>query len=115
MVKKCARHNIGLRRIATEDGSFLLQLLFILAVVSAGIFLRLNVVQWTIVALVSFGLLTSGFYRSAAHLLTNHDDSITWDQSVRIRAMSNIIVTFTAGITFFSCLMIFVPKITELL
>ena len=34
MVKKCARFNIGLRRIATDDGSFLLQVLFTLAVIS---------------------------------------------------------------------------------
>jgi len=115
MVKKCARYNIGLRRIATDDGSFLLQLLFTIAVISAGILLRLNVMQWTLVALLSFVLLTTGFYRSAAHLLTSHDDSISRDQAVRIKAMSNIIVIIAGGITFFSYLMIFVPKITQLL
>ena len=115
MVKKCARYNIGIRRIATDDGSFLLQLLFTIAVISTGIFLHLNVLQWTAVALLSSIFLFTGFYRSAAHLLASYDDSITWDQAVRIKAMSNLVVTFTAGITFFSFLMIFVPKINQLL
>jgi len=115
MVKKCARFNIGLRRIATDDGSFLLQVLFTLAVISAGIFLRLDMLQWTVVALLSSFFLFTGFYRSAAHLITSYDDSITWNQAVRIKAMSNIVVTFTAGITFFTFLMIFMPKINQLL
>ncbi len=115
MVKQCARYNIGIRRIATDDGSFLFQLFFIVAVISVGIFLNLNVLQWVVVAILSFVLLTSGFYRSAAHLLTTYDDSISSDQAVRIKALSNIVVTFTAGITFFSFLMIFVPKISQLL
>ena len=115
MVKKCARFNIGLRRIATDDGSFLLQVLFTLAVISAGIFLRLDMLQWTVVALLSSFFLFTGFYRSAVHLITSYDDSITWNQAVRIKAMSNIVVTFTAGITFFTFLMIFMPKINQLL
>ena len=115
MVKKCARYNIGVGRIVTDDGSFLLQLLFTIGVISAGIFLQLNALQWTAVAVLSSLLLFSGFYRSAAHLLAIYDDSISSDQAVRIKAMSNIVVTFTAGITFFSFLMIFVPKINQLL
>jgi len=115
MVKKCAHYNIGIRRIATDDGSFLFQLLFTIIVISAGIYLNLNALQWIAVAVLSFGLLTSGFYRSAAHLISIYDDSITWEQAVRIKAMSNILVTFTAGITFFSFLVIFVPKISQLL
>lgn len=115
MVKKCARYNIGLRRIATDDGSILLQSVFTIAVISAGIILRLNLIQWALVATLSFALLSIGIYRSAAHLLTSYDDSISWDQAVRIKAMSNILALFTAGITFFSYLMIFVPKITQFL
>ena len=115
MVKKCARYNIGIRRITTDDGSFLLHMLFTIAVISAGIFLRLSVSQWAIVAILSSGLLLTGFYRSAAHVLTIYDDSISLNQAVRIKAMSNILVTFTAGITFFSYLMIFMPKINQLL
>ena len=115
MVKKCASNNIGLRKIATDDGWFLLQMLFTIVVISAGIFLRLNMLQWTAVGLLSSAFLFTGFYRSAARLLTIYDDSISFDQAVRIKAMSNIVVAFTAGITFFSYLMIFMPKINQLL
>lgn len=115
MVKQCARHNIGIRRIATDDRGFLLQLLFTIAVISAGIFVQLNFLQWSIVALLSSVFLFIGFYRSAAHLLTIYDDSISLNQGIRIKAMSNLLVTFTAGITFFTYLMIFMPKINELL
>ena len=115
MVKKCARYNIGIKRIATDDGSVLLQLLLTVAVVSAGIFLHLNVLQWIFVGILSSFFLTTGVYRSAAHLLVNYDDEITLDQAVRIRAMSNIIVLFTAGFTLFSYLLIFMPKINVLL
>ena len=115
MVKKCARFDIGVRRIATDDGSFLIQLLFTIVVISAGMFLQLNVLQWLVVAILSSLFLFTGFYRSAAHLLASYDDSITGDQAVRIKAMSNIVVTFTAGVTFFSFLIIFMPKINQLL
>lgn len=115
MVKKCARHHIGIRRIATDDGGFLLQLLFTIVVISAGIFVELNFLQWSVVALVSSAFLFMGFYRSAARLLTIYDDSISLGQGIRIRAMSNLLVTFTAGIAFFTYLMVFMPKINELL
>jgi len=115
MVKKCARYNIGLKRIATDDGSVLLQLLLAVAVVAAGILLQINVIQWIFVGLLSSAFLVTGVYRSAAHLLTNYDESITVDQAIRIRAMSNIIVLVTAGFTLFSYLLIFMPKINVLL
>ena len=81
MVKKCARHNIGLRRIATEDGGFLLQVLLTIVVISAGILFQLNVIQWGLVALLSSVFLFTGFYRNAAHLVAIYDDSITWGQA----------------------------------
>lgn len=115
MVKKCARHNIGIMRITTDDRGFLLQLLFTIAVISAGIFVQLNILQWSIVALLSSVFLFSGFYRSAAHLLTIYDDSISLNQGIRIKAMSNLLLTLTAGVTFFTYLMIFMPKINALL
>ena len=115
MVKKCARHNIGLRRIATEDGGFLLQVLLTIVVISAGILFQLNVIQWGMIALLSSVFLITGFYRNAAHLVAIYDDNMSWGQAKRLRAMSNIIVTVTAGFTFFSFLIIFMPKINQLL
>jgi hypothetical protein len=115
MVKKCARYNIGFGKIATNDGSVIFQLLLTIAVIAAGVFFRLNILQWTFLALLTSVFLVTGIYRSAAHILTYHDESITLDQAVRIKAMSNLIVMMTAGFTLFSYLIIFVPKINTLL
>ena len=115
MVKKCMHYNIGVGKIATENRSFLLQVLVTLVVVSAGILLELNVIQWGMVALLTSVFLFTGFYRNAAHLVTIYDDNITWDQAVRIKAMSNLIVVITAGMTFFAYLIIFMPKINQLI
>lgn len=115
MVKKCTKHNIGLRKIFTDDGGLLLQLLFTIAVISAGIFLKLNFLQWTIISILSLALLTMGLYRSAAKLLTLYDQEISLDQGIRIRAMGNVLVAFTTGISFFTYLIIFMPKINTLI
>ena len=115
MVKKCATYKIGLRKIFTDDGGIILPLLFTIAVISAGIFLKLSILQWTIVSILSLALLTIGMYRSAANLLTIYDQSISLDQGVRIRAMGNVLVAFTTGISFFTYLIIFMPKINTLL
>jgi len=115
MVKKCARHNIGLRKIFTDDGGILLQLLFTSVIVFAGIILKLNFLQWTIVSLLSLALLAMGLYRVAAKLLTLYDQSISLEQGIRIRAMGNMLVAFTTGIAFFSYLIIFMPKINSLI
>ncbi|TFH26593.1 MAG: hypothetical protein E4H10_06540 [Bacteroidia bacterium] len=115
MVKKCASHNIGLRKIFADDGGIILPLLFTVAVITAGIFLKLNILQWTIVSILSLALLTMGMYRSAANLLTIYDQSISLDQGIRIRAMGTVLVAFTTGISFFTYLIIFMPKINTLL
>ena len=115
MVKKCARYNIGFRKILIDDGGFILQLLITAAVITAGILLKLNILQWTIVSILSLALLSMGLYRGAANLLTIYDQSMSLDQGVRIRAMGNVLVAFTTGISFFTYLIIFMPKINTLL
>lgn len=115
MVKKCTTYNIGFRRIITDDGSVLLLMLLTVAVVTAGIILGLNFLQWVFVGLLTSIFLLTGIYRSAAHLLAFYDDDISLDQAVRIKAMSNIVVVITAGFTLFSYLIIFVPKINMLM
>ncbi len=115
MVKKCATHNIGLKKIFADDRGVFLPLLFTVVVISAGIFLKLNFLQWTIVSILSLALLTMGMYRSAANLLTIYDQSISLDQGIRIRAMGTFLVAFTAGVSIFTYLIIFMPKINTLI
>lgn len=115
MVKKCASHNIGFKRIVIDDGGLLLQLLFIIAVIAAGLFVKLNLLQWTIVAGLSTIFISIGIYRSAANQLIIYDRSISSGQAIRIRALSNLLMAFTSGISFFTYLIIFMPKINQLL
>ena len=115
MVKKCARYNIGVRKLLTDDGSIVLMILFTLGIIFSGIFLNLNGLQWVIVGIISTILLSIGIYRSAAILLLNHDRSISSGQAIRIRAMSNVLMLITGGISFFAYLIIFMPKINQLL
>ncbi len=115
MVKKCATYNIGIRKLFTKDGSLGLMLLLTMGIVFMGIFLNLSGLQWVIVGIVTAILLSIGIYRSAAILLLNHDHSISSGQAIRIRAMSNFLMLITAGISFFAYLIIFMPKINQLL
>jgi hypothetical protein len=115
MVKKCASFKIGAWKIASDDGGLLLQLLFIIAIISAGIFVELNQLQWTIVILLATIFISTGVYRSAANQLIRYDTSISSGQAIRIRALSNILMASTAGISFFIYLIIFMPKINQLL
>ena len=115
MVKKCARYNIGLGKIATDKSGFLILVFFTLIVVSAGVLVELNLVQWGIVALSSFIFLSTGFYRSAAHILTRFDLTMSISQAARLKVMSNFMLTITAGISFFTYLIVFMPKINQLL
>ena len=115
MVKRCVKHKIGLRKIFADDGGVILPLLFTILVISAGIFLKLNFLQWTIVSILSVALLVMGMYRSAANLLTIYDQDISLDQGIRIRAMGNFLVAFATGVSFFTYLIIFMPKINSLI
>ncbi|MDF1574892.1 MAG: hypothetical protein P1P86_06825 [Bacteroidales bacterium] len=106
---------MGIGRIITEEGEFLIQVLFTIAVISAGIFLQLNFLQWTIVTLLSTVFLFTGFYRNAVFLAARYDDSISADQAVRIKALSNVVLAFITGFSFFTYLLIFMPKINQIL
>ena len=97
-----------------DNISIILQMLLIIVVISMGIFLKLNLLQWVFVIFLSSALLMTGIYRGAAHLLASYDDSISFDQAVRIKAMSNIVAVITTGFTFFSFLIVFVPRIYQL-
>ncbi len=114
MVKRCAANNIGIGRIAAEEGVFLMQLFFTIAVITAGIFLQISSLQWAIIALLSVVFLLSGFYRNAAFLASRYDDSISSDQAIRIKALSNVVIALLSGISFFTYLLIFMPKINQI-
>jgi hypothetical protein len=106
----------GLRKVFFNDLELHLQLFAVIPIVAGGIILQLNVVQWFLVILVTALFLAAGVCRTAAMLQIRQDDvSLSPVQVTRIRALGNTLVTITAGISFFTYLLIFVPKIIQLL
>ncbi len=106
---------VGLKKVFTTDPGLILQLLLIIPVFTGGIILRLNAIQWVLFLVVTLMFLVAGIFRGAALQQIKRDDSLTDFQASRIKCMGNALVTITAGISVFTYMMIFVPRITPLL
>lgn len=105
----------GLRKVLAFYPELHIQMFFILSIVAGGIILHLNAIQWILVILVTGLFLVAGVCRSAAILQTKNDSSLSENQVTRIKAMGNTLLTLTAGISLFTYMLIFVPKIIQFL
>lgn len=105
----------GLRKVLASNPELHIQMFFILPIVAGGIILHLNAIQWFLVILVTGLFLLAGVCRMAAILQTKNDSSLSANQVSRIRAMGNTLLTLTAGISLFTYMLVFVPKIIQLL
>jgi diacylglycerol kinase len=105
----------GLRKVFLSDLELHIQLFAVIPIVAGGIILHLSAVQWFLVILVTGLFLAAGVCRTAANLQVKNDNSLSAFQIRRIKAMGNTLVTLTAGISFFTYLLIFVPKIIQVL
>jgi len=105
----------GLRKVFLYNPELHVQLFFIIPIVAGGFILHLNAIQWFLVILVSLLFLAAGIVRTAAILQIKNDSSLSLFQVTRIKAMGNTLVTITAGISLFTYLLVFVPKIVQLL
>ena len=102
----------GLRKVFAGDPLLILQVLLVLPIVTAGILLHINAVQWLLVGFVTFLFIVASVFRTAALLQVDHDSSLSEFHVTRIRLMGTAIVVITSGIALFTCMMVFVPKIT---
>lgn len=105
----------ALRKVFSSDAGLLLQLLLTIPVVAAGIALHMNAVQWIVIVFVTLLFLVAGIFRTAALLQINHDRSLTRFQISRIKSMGNAIVAVTAGLSLLTYMVVFVPKISQLI
>lgn len=105
----------GLKEIFFKDPELHVQLYFLLPVFAGGIILHLNGIQWFLVILVSALFMGAGICRTASLLQVKKDPSLTPFHVTRIKAMGNALLTITAGISLFTYLLVFVPKIIDLL
>ena len=105
----------GLRKVFTSDPGLTLQILFIIPVLTGGIILHLNAIQWVLMLVVTLMFLVAGIFRGAALQQIKNDTSLSDFHVSRIKCMGNALVTITAGISLFTYMMIFIPIITPLL
>ena len=105
----------SLHKVFARDPELHVQLFFIIPVIAGGIILHLSVIQWFLVLLVSALFIGAGICRTASMLQVKNDPALTPFHVTRIKAMGNALLTITAGISLFTYLLVFVPKIIELL
>ena len=105
----------GLRKVFTLDPGLPIQIFLTIPIITAGIVLHINAIQWILLLVVTFLFVVAGIFRTAALYQVKNDSSLSIFHVTRIKCMGNAIVTVTAGISLFTYLMIFVPKITPLL
>jgi len=106
---------IGLRKLFVGDPGLSLQILVIIPVITGGIILHLNAIQWVLILFVTMIFLMAGIFRGAALQQIKNDSALTPFHVSRIKCMGNALVTITAGISLFTYMMVFIPRITPLL
>lgn len=109
-------HNVlnGLKKVFVSDPGLMLQLGLTSIVVAAGVFLHLNAIQWVLISLVTILFLMAGIMRTASLLQIRHEESMPAFQASRIRLMGNAILGVTAGLSFMTYLLVFVPRLNQL-
>ena len=105
----------SLHTVFFKDPELHVQLFFIIPVIAGGIILNLSAIQWFLVVLVSALFMGVGICRTASMLQVKKDPSLTPFHVTRIKAMGNALLTITAGISLFTYMLVFVPKIIDLL
>jgi diacylglycerol kinase len=105
----------GLRKVFTTDPALTLQVFLTIPIIVGGIVLQLNVIQWVLIVVVTLLFLLAGIFRTASLLQIKHDTSITSFHVTRIKCMGNALVTVMAGLSLFTYMMVFVPRIIQLL
>ena len=105
----------GLRKVFISDPGLTLQVFLTIPIIIGGIVLQLNVIQWVLILVVTLLFLMAGVFRTASLLQIKNDTSVTPFHVTRIKCMGNALVTITAGLSLFTYMMVFVPRITQLL
>lgn len=105
----------GLRKVFVNDAGLTAQLFLTIPIIAGGILLQLNTLQWVLVSIVTLLFLIAGVFRTAAILQIRNDSSISAFQATRIRLMGNSLVLIMAGLSLFTYMMVFIPRILVML
>jgi diacylglycerol kinase len=106
---------LGLRKLLTTDPALTAQILLVIPLIAGGVALGLNAIQWILVSVVTLVFLMAGVFRGAALQQVRRDDSLSSFQVSRIKCMGNALITITAGLSLLTYLMVFVPRIIQIL
>jgi diacylglycerol kinase len=105
----------ALRKVFASDPGLILQFFLTIPIFAGGIILHMNILQWVLVTLVTLLFLMAGIFRTAAILQVGHDRSVNAFEASRIHYMGNALVVVTAGLSLTTYLLIFIPKIIQIL
>lgn len=105
----------SIKKLFSADPAITAQLFLTLPVIGAGMIFHLSVLQWILVAFVTLLFLLAGIFRTAALHQVKTDKKVTKFEASRIRCMGNAIVTITAGVSFMTYLLVFIPRILQVL
>ncbi|MGW8314113.1 MAG: hypothetical protein ACWGNV_00825 [Bacteroidales bacterium] len=105
----------ALRKIFFLDRGLALQTILIPLLAASGIALHFTVIQWSLLVFVTLMFLVAGIFRRAALLQVEQDESYSTFQIVRIKSMGNAIVAVAGGILMLTYLLIYVPRLTQML
>jgi diacylglycerol kinase len=105
------RRENALMKIFASDSALAAQFFLMIPLIAAGIAFHITVLQWFLVAFVTFISIICGIFRAAALLQVKRDLNITAFHETRIRTMGNALVAVSAGISFITYLLIFTPAI----
>lgn len=105
----------ALRKIFFQDRALAFQTILIPLLAASGIALHFTVIQWSLLVFVTLMFLVAGIFRRAALLQVEQDESYSTFQIARIRSMGNAIVAVAGGILMLTYLLIYVPRLTQML
>lgn len=105
----------GLKIVFAQESSFRYQLFILIAIIILGIFLNLSIVEWAIIAAISATVLTFEIINTAIENIVDVIYPGYHENAKRIKDISAGAVLIAAIGAFIVGLLIFVPKIMELL
>ena len=103
----------AIKKVFASDPALAAQLFMLLPLAAAGIVFQITAIQWFLVLLVSFISLVCGVFRAAAILQSKRDVRLSDFHINRIKTMGNSLVAISAGISFLTYLLVFIPAILK--
>jgi diacylglycerol kinase len=107
------RRGSALKKIFANDPAIVAQFFLVAPIIAAGIAFHISALQWFLILLATGIFLVCGIFRAAAILQTKRDSTLSSFHVSRIKIMGNALMVISAGISFLTYLLIFIPAILK--